>query len=96
MPDAYDGKTLLDKSNKVIIVKSLTNFFAIPGLRLGYCLTKNSMLLEGLEKVTPPWRINSLAQQVGQAILKDQDYIDKSIAYIQEENKWFYNQLSSI
>ena len=96
VPQAFDGKELLSETNKIVIVKSLTKFFAIPGLRLGYALTENPLLIAGLEKVTPPWRINSLAQQVGSSILKDQYYIDKSIAYIQRENNWLYNQLSAI
>ena len=89
-------KKLLSETNKVVIVKSLTKFFAIPGLRLGYALTKNQLLLEELEKVTPPWRINSQTEQVGKAILENQGYIDERIMFIQMENQWLYNQLSAI
>ena len=55
---------LLRKRNNIILVKSLTKLFCIPGLRLGYILT-NSTLIKQIVKVKMPWNINSIALQAG-------------------------------
>lgn len=98
VPDgrAIDGKIYLDENNRVVVVKSLTKFFAIPGLRLGYCLTKNKAIINRLYEVSPPWRINVLAERVGQAILKEVDYIEETVRLVEKENKWLFSELSKI
>ncbi len=52
----------------VIVLRSLTKSFAIPGVRIGYALASEAVVKE-MEKVKVPWSVSACAQQVGAAVL---------------------------
>jgi histidinol-phosphate aminotransferase len=52
----------------VIILRSLTKSFAIPGVRIGYALASEAVVKE-MEKVKVPWSVSACAQHVGAAVL---------------------------
>jgi histidinol-phosphate aminotransferase len=52
----------------LIILRSLTKSFAIPGVRIGYALASEVVVKE-LEKVKVPWSVSACAQKVGAAVL---------------------------
>ncbi len=59
---------LLDRYKNLIVVKSLTKTFAIPGIRIGYVLADNEIVKQ-LNTYSIPWNINSLAIKAGNFIL---------------------------
>lgn len=80
---------------RLLVLGSLTKFFALPGLRLGY-LAGTSERLRQVAAWLPPWNINSLAQAAGQAALQDQDYIVRSREYIKKNRQELFAALSDI
>jgi threonine-phosphate decarboxylase len=62
---------------RLLILRSFTKFFAIPGLRLGYLLAGPEVVAK-LAARQDPWSVNTLAQAAGRACLKDLDYIARS------------------
>ena len=84
----------LEDFNNLYILKSLTKFFAIPGLRLGMILTSNSEFNLLYHKNYIPWSINSIVQDYVKEALLDKKYINKSLNYMRKERVWFYRQLS--
>ena len=91
----YSVKEFLSKYNNLVIIKSLTKIFAIPGIRIGYTLTKNEDLLEEINKVTSPWNINIFAEKATIAALNEKEYISKTVEYIEEEKDYLYSKLKS-
>ena len=61
----------------LIVVKSLTKMFAIPGLRLG-CAFATAPLAENLRRWLPPWTVNTLAQAVGVSAMHDVKFVAQS------------------
>jgi histidinol-phosphate/aromatic aminotransferase/cobyric acid decarboxylase-like protein len=57
----------LPKSN-LIVLRSLTKSFAIPGIRIGYALSSETFVNE-LAKVKVPWSVSACAQKVGAAVI---------------------------
>ena len=51
----------------LLLLRAFTKSFGMPGLRLGYCLTANSDLLEGIQRVGQPWSVSNVAQAAGVA-----------------------------
>lgn len=76
----------------LIIVSSLTKFFAIPGLRLGYAVAAPATAA-AMERLLPPWRVNSLALAAARASLADLDYIKKTIAAVKREREYLEQQM---
>ncbi len=65
--------TVGGKADNIITINSLTKFFGVPGLRVGFGIFPRH-LAEDLRKLLPPWSVNSLAQQVGVKALQDDGY----------------------
>ncbi len=57
----------------VVVLCSLTKFYAIPGLRLGYAVAEEKITAR-MRELIPTWSVNTLAQAVGEKALRDWDY----------------------
>jgi len=53
---------LLDENNSLIVLRSLTKTWGIPGLRLGFLATSDAGWMGRLRAMQPPWSINAVAQ----------------------------------
>lgn len=53
----------------VVLLHSLTKRFAIPGLRLGYCLA-NDTIIQKMDRHQIPWSVNTLAIAAGKFLLE--------------------------
>lgn len=53
----------IDTYPNVILVRSMSKEFGVPGLRLGYAACSNIELVRQLENAVPIWNISSLAEQ---------------------------------
>jgi len=86
----------VNEYENLIIIKSLTKFFAVPGIRIGYGICSDASLKEVIEKISPAWNINILAEIATKIGIKDENYINKSIKFIRKEKKYLYNELKEI
>lgn len=82
-------------TNNLFVIRSLTKFFAIPGLRLGYGIGSQKMI-ESLKALQPPWNVNFMAQLVVPHLVKNKDFIHKTITLINEERSFLFNRLKQI
>lgn len=60
-----------------IVFRSVTKFFAIPGLRVGYAIGKSSSV-QALNRFIAPWPITNFASDAVCAALKDESYAEES------------------
>lgn len=86
---------LAAQCDNVIVVHSLTKFFAIPGLRLGFAVATPAQTAR-LHAAKDPWNVNSLAQAAGEAALADEAYQRESRAFIAAEKDFLYQELRRI
>lgn len=90
-------ESILEYRNKnIFIIRALTKFFAIPGLRLGYGITFDKKLKEKIELSREPWSINAIAELATKILLEDDEYIEKSENWIRVEKEYMYKKLSNI
>ena len=92
----YSSNKLLNDYENLIIVKSLTKFFAIPGARIGYGLCSNKEIMDKINKILVPWSINVIAAEGITKGLTEEQYIKKSIEYIEDEKEYLYSALKQI
>jgi threonine-phosphate decarboxylase len=88
----YTCKSLLECYSNLVILHSLTKFYAIPGLRLGFLLA-NPHLTGLLHAGKDPWNVNTLAQAAGIAALQDAGYRRESKKYMDESKRELYARL---
>lgn len=87
-------KMVADYQN-LIVVHSLTKFFAIPGLRLGFGVMPRDVA-RSLEFAKDPWNVNVLAQAAAVAALQDKTYISKTLKTIRDEKDFLFYELNKI
>ncbi len=86
------SKHLVEKFDNLIILRSMTKFFAIPGERLGYIVSCEKNILNML-KNNAPWGIGGLASALAVSSLSDTEYIENSIKYINKLKNELYNDI---
>lgn len=80
----------------IFIIRALTKFFAMPGIRFGYGMCSNKELLNKIRCKQNPWNINSFAEHAVKQVLKDKEYIESSKRWIEEERAYFLEELRKI
>ncbi len=71
----------------LIVLRSLTKFYALSGLRVGYAVI-HPKLSGAIKRIKEPWTVNTLAQIAGTSALKDADYATKTFRIIEEEKAY--------
>ncbi|WP_281885245.1 cobyric acid synthase [Paenibacillus sp. YYML68] len=70
----------------LIVIRSMTKFYAIPGIRLGYAVAHPDVI-RGLKQLQVPWSVNAVAQRIGCAVLDDADYASQALAWLPEARR---------
>jgi threonine-phosphate decarboxylase len=83
------------RSPHVIVLRSLTKFFALPGLRVGY-LIAHPRIVKRLRLQLEPWSVNTVAQEVARVCLRDRRFVQRSRAFMTRERAWLLRQLTTL
>ena len=79
----------------LIITQTLSKAYGLAGIRLGICIA-NEEIIDFLNKIKPPYNINSLSQERAISVLDDYDTIQGQIKQIITERKGLFPQLEKI
>ncbi len=96
--DFCEEESLLEElsgHDRLVLIRSMTKFYGIPGLRLGYGLTSPA-LAETLRRRVPPWSVNTLAQAAGVFCFQQKSYREKTVAVVREERVRMSRALAGI
>jgi adenosylcobyric acid synthase len=77
----------------IIVIRSLTKFYGIPGLRLGVCLA-DSAIIQKILDTQIPWSVNTLAQKIGEKLFDDNQYFESTVKAVIHLRKDFEDELS--
>ncbi len=80
--------------DNVVVLRALTKFFALPGLRAGYGWVGNKEILSRLWHTKEPWSVNQLAAWAMEVVFEETDYISKTRRWITEERSFLHHRLS--
>lgn len=96
--DEGEKLSLVQESTKcpyLLVLRSLTKFFAFAGLRLGY-LVGQQKIINRISRFQYPWSVNSLAQVAGEKVIKDKKYIKATKDLIKKERAYLFDNLTRI
>ncbi len=91
----YSAHPLLKEYPNLFVLHSLTKFYALPGLRLGFASAAKGRVAK-LELCKDPWNVNSLAQAAGAAALRDLAYQETSRKNLAPVMREMYRRLQSL
>lgn len=83
------------KERKIIVLRTFTKFFALPGLRIGY-LIANKEIIKLLKRHQAPWSTNVLAQFSAEKMLDENFYIKKTKLFIEREREFLFKKIREI
>ncbi|MGL4672930.1 pyridoxal phosphate-dependent aminotransferase [Cetobacterium sp.] len=66
---------LVQKYDKIIVIRGTSKFFSTPGIRLGYAIISAGDILNTMTLIPNLWNINIFAAIMGEAMFSDSDYI---------------------
>lgn len=81
--------------SRVVILRSLTKFYALPGLRIGYAVAQPSVI-ESLRRQVPPWSVNTVGQVAALAALEDSTHARNSLQFMAKERERFGELLAAL
>ena len=81
--------------DNLIVSRSSTKIFAIPGLRVGWCRAPE-YLAEKITANLPTWSVNRLAQAAGKRAVEDTCYLERSREYVRTAREKLEAELSRI
>lgn len=80
----------------LMIVRALTKFYGMPGIRFGYGVTSNHELKRRLEERQNPWNINAFAEEATKIVVFDEEYISKTYDWLEKEREDFEEKLNQV
>lgn len=87
---------IINKYKNLIIIKSISKSYGIPGLRLGVLAAYDEKIIESMKKEVSIWNINSIAEFYMQIEGKYQKDYENSLVKLRETRKTFIADLNAI
>ena len=80
----------------VLTIDAFTKTYALAGLRLGFAVSSNTMLIGKMRHFQSEWSVSSVAQACGIAALADDGYIENARSVIKEERSFLSTELKKL
>jgi threonine-phosphate decarboxylase len=90
----YSLLAQLQRFPRVVLIRSMTKMFAIPGLRLGYALG-HPAIIERMKQKQVTWSVNRLALLAGELCLREADYEQRTRRLISSERAYLIEAIES-
>lgn len=84
-----------DRYPNLIVFRSLTKFFGMPGMRVAYAVT-NSEISVRLQETIAPWSVTTLASLAARAAVEDTPYANRTLALNGERRNQLQKTLGAL
>lgn len=95
-PEKYSLTSSINNYPNLLIINGFTKIYAMPGLRLGYCISNNQQLFNKIFLSGQPYNISIPSQAAGIAALEDEAYISATRDLIGIEKSWLIKELTKL
>ncbi len=93
--DDYEELLELYKHEGVILLRTFSKAYGLAGLRIGYGIA-NEEIIDYLNRVRPPFNVNSVAQAAALAALDDDEHIKKSVESNKRGKEFLYREFERL
>ena len=87
--------TWLASYPNLLLLRSLTKMYTIPGLRIGY-LMAHPTIINVLKNEQIPWSINSLVDAVVPKLLEDKSFVEDTKAWLRDQSEYLFEALPTM
>ncbi len=79
----------------LVVLRSLTKFYSLPGLRLGYAIAHPDRL-QRWQQWRDPWSVNTLAAAAGTVVVQDTEFQHQTWSWLETARNQLYQGLANI
>lgn len=79
----------------LILLRSLTKMYTIPGLRIGYVMASEKVITV-LKAEQIPWSVNSLADAIVPKLMEDRTFVEDTKKWLMSQTQFLFESLSSL
>lgn len=90
------NNTILERYDHLVVIKSISKSFGVPGLRLGILASSNAALMTNLRRAVSIWNINSFAEFFLQILGKYEKSYQEAMNTFRAERNHFVSALADI
>jgi threonine-phosphate decarboxylase len=86
---------LMERRPRLWVLRSLTKFYALPGLRVGALIGS----VEEVERRRPmrePWQVNVLAEAAALAAITDREHGRRTLEFVASERAWLSERIAEL
>ena len=94
-PDRFSFIYEAKQIKNILVIRSFTKFFSMAGLRLGFAVGDRT-LIDSLKSIQHPWSVNSFAQLIAPLLMKDKQFIKRSMDFMKKERNYLCSKLKGI
>ena len=87
---------ILDRYSNLVVIKSISKSYGVPGIRLGVLATSNAKIMSRIQKEISIWNINSYGEFFLQTIGKYKREYKNACVQIAQERDCFFERLKEI
>ena len=91
-PDVF---SLMKKYNNLMTMRTFSKAYGLASIRCGY-LVADKECISLINRIRPPFNVNSAAQIMAQAALIDQDYIKKVVSLNNQGKNYLYEEVTKM
>ena len=85
----------LDKYPNLIVLRTFSKAYGLASLRVGYGVA-SAEVISYLNRIRPPFNVNSLAQMLAATAIDDQDFVDNAVTKTKEGLDLLYEALNKL
>lgn len=92
----FFGSTVIDQINNyenLIVLRTCSKAIGVAGMRLGF-LIANEFIIGQINKVKPPFNVNTISQEIGKIVLKCNINIENNVEKIKKTREYVFNELN--
>jgi histidinol-phosphate/aromatic aminotransferase/cobyric acid decarboxylase-like protein len=79
----------------LVVLRSLTKFYSLPGLRLGYCIAHPDRIRRW-QQWRDPWPVNVLAEAAAVAVVQDTEFQQQTWDWLDSARSQLFQGLASL
>ena len=88
--------SILEKYPNLIVIKSISKSYGVPGLRLGVLASGNKEIVQKIKENLEIWNVNSFAEYFMQILYLYKKQYEEACDYIAEQRNNMYNEMQDI
>ena len=94
-PDFPDSLAYAKQGRKVVVLRTFSKAASLAGLRVGYGIADPDAVAL-LNRIRPPFNVNSLAQAAGLAALDDESHVLECVRLIEAGRHFLYDEFKAL